>query len=72
MEAREIVWDLLEKVCGARLTSNYIRIGGLMCDLPPGFNEDLNVAYPKLDSLFEDVDHLLTKNRIFIETLVWP
>ncbi|MCH7623437.1 MAG: NADH-quinone oxidoreductase subunit D, partial [Nitrospinae bacterium] len=41
VEAREIVWDLLEKVCGARLTSNYIRIGGLMCDLPPGFDEDL-------------------------------
>jgi NADH-quinone oxidoreductase subunit D len=69
VEAREIVWDLLEKVCGARLTSNYIRIGGLMCDLPPGFDEDLKVAYPKLDSLFEDVDNLLTKNRIFIDRM---
>jgi len=69
VEAREIAWDLLEKVCGARLTSNYIRIGGLMCDLPPGFDEDLKVAYPKLDSLFEDVDNLLTKNRIFIDRM---
>ncbi|MBT3514436.1 MAG: NADH dehydrogenase (quinone) subunit D [Nitrospina sp.] len=69
VEAREIVWDLLEKVCGARLTSNYIRIGGLMCDLPPGFNDDLESTYPKLESLFEDVDKLLTKNRIFLDRM---
>jgi len=69
VEAREIVWDLLEKVCGARLTSNYIRIGGLMCDLPPGFNNDLEATYPKLDKLFEDVDSLLTKNRIFLDRM---
>ncbi|HIA32346.1 MAG TPA: NADH dehydrogenase (quinone) subunit D [Nitrospinaceae bacterium] len=69
VEARELVWDLLEKVCGARLTSNYIRIGGLMCDLPPGFNNDLEATYPKLDKLFEDVDNLLTKNRIFLDRM---
>jgi NADH-quinone oxidoreductase subunit D len=69
VEAREIVWDLLEKVCGARLTSNYIRIGGLMCDLPPGFAEDLENSYKKLDSLFVDVDKLLTKNRIFLDRM---
>ncbi len=69
VEAREIVWDLLEKVCGARLTSTYIRIGGLMCDLPPGFDDDLKTAYPKLDDLFDDVDKLLTKNRIFLDRM---
>lgn len=69
VEAREIVWDLLEKVCGARLTSNYIRIGGLMCDLPPGFDEDLKASYKKLDPLFVDVDKLLTKNRIFLDRM---
>ena len=69
VEAREIVWDLLEKVCGARLTSNYIRIGGLMCDLPPGFDADLKDSYKKLDPLFVDVDKLLTKNRIFLDRM---
>jgi NADH-quinone oxidoreductase subunit D len=69
VEAREIVWDLLEKICGARLTSNYIRIGGLMCDLPAGFKEDIDATYPKLDELFDDVDKLLTKNRIFIDRM---
>jgi len=69
VEARELVWDLLEKVCGARLTSNYIRVGGLMCDLPSGFNGDLEATYPKLDALFDDVDKLLTKNRIFLDRM---
>ncbi len=69
VEAREIVWDLLEKLCGARLTSSYIRIGGLMCDLPPGFDDDLKATYPKLDDLFDDVDKLLTKNRIFLDRM---
>ena len=69
VEARELVWDLLEKVCGARLTSNYIRVGGLMCDLPSGFNDDLDATYPKLDKLFDDVDKLLTKNRIFLDRM---
>ena len=69
VEARELVWDLLEKVCGARLTSNYIRVGGLMCDLPSGFNDDLEANYPKLDKLFDDVDKLLTKNRIFLDRM---
>ncbi len=69
VETREIIWDFLEKVCGARLTSNYVRIGGLMCDLPPGFDEELQAVYPKLDSLYDDVDKLLTKNRIFIDRM---
>ncbi len=69
VETRELVWDLLEKVCGARLTSNYIRVGGLMCDLPSGFNDDLEATYPKLDKLFDDVDKLLTKNRIFLDRM---
>ena len=69
VEARELVWDLLEKVSGARLTSNYIRVGGLMCDLPSGFNDDLEATYPKLDKLFDDVDKLLTKNRIFLDRM---
>lgn len=69
VETREIIWDFLEKVCGARLTSNYVRIGGLMCDLPPNFDEELQAVYPKLDSLYDDVDKLLTKNRIFLDRM---
>lgn len=40
-----------------------------MCDLPPNFDEDLHAVYPKLDSLFDDLDKLLTKNRIFLDRM---
>jgi NADH-quinone oxidoreductase subunit D len=69
VEARELIWDLLEKVCGARLTSNYIRIGGLKNDLPPLFNEDVEATLLKCRNLYNDVDKLLTKNRIFLDRM---
>src|SRR5579862_6655282 len=37
LEARELVWDLLDALCGSRVTTNYIRIGGVAADLPDGF-----------------------------------
>ncbi len=69
VEARELIWDLLEKVCGARLTSNYIRIGGLKNDLPSGFKEALSDAFVKCRKLHKDVDQLLTRNRIFLDRM---
>ena len=69
VEARELVWDLLEKVCGARLTSNYIRIGGLKNDLPANFKQELQVVFSKCRELYNDVDKLLRKNRIFLDRM---
>src|SRR3954453_11063403 len=37
LKAREWLFELLEETCGARLTSSYLRIGGVSYDLPPGF-----------------------------------
>jgi len=65
MQAREHVWDLHEALCGARVTTNYVRIGGLQSDLPEGFaalcREKLGAAL----AIFADVDRLLTENPIF-------
>src|ERR671929_193788 len=36
IEARDLIWDRLTEICGARLTSNYVRVGGLSRDLPDG------------------------------------
>jgi len=69
VEARELLWDLLEKVCGARLTSNYIRIGGVKNDLPPNFKEELKSTFAKCRDFYSDVDKLLTKNRIFLDRM---
>ena len=41
LKAREWLFELLEEVCGARLTSSYCRIGGLAYDLPDGFDPKL-------------------------------
>jgi len=69
VEARELIWDLLEEVCGARLTSNYIRIGGLKNDLPKNFKSRVEEVFQKTAPLYDDVDRLLTKNRIFLDRL---
>jgi len=37
LEARDLIWDLLDALCGSRVTTNYIRIGGISADLPEGF-----------------------------------
>lgn len=67
VEARELVWDLIEAMCGARVTANYVRIGGLKNDLPEDFQEKTSAVFKRVRELWKDVDHLLTKNRVFID-----
>ena len=67
VEARDLVWDLIEMLCGARVTANYVRIGGLKNDLPEGFKEKTGEVFKRCRELWTDVDKLLTKNRIFID-----
>lgn len=69
VEARELVWDLIESVCGARLTSNYVRIGGLSTDLPEGFDAHVKQVFAKNRELWVEFDKLLTKNRIFLDRM---
>ena len=45
---REVINDLLEELCGARLTYNYMRIGGTAWDLPPGYAETVLAFLDKL------------------------
>ncbi|MBI5202362.1 MAG: NADH-quinone oxidoreductase subunit D [Elusimicrobia bacterium] len=64
---REMVLDLFEMLCGARLTYNYIRLGGVMMDTPPEWidktKEFLDYFKPRLD----EYDTLLTYNPIFMD-----
>lgn len=64
---REQILDLFEAVSGQRMMTTYFRIGGLMADLPPGFEEKVfsfMKGFPKRVDEYED---LLTRNRIFVE-----
>jgi len=69
IEARELTWDLLEMLCGARVTSNYVRIGGVKHDLPRGFPEACRDSIAKIRSLLADFHDVITGNRIFIDRM---
>jgi NADH-quinone oxidoreductase subunit D len=65
LRERERILDLFEMTCGARLTVNYYRIGGVDKDLPTGFYEKAKdfVKYFKIK--LKDYDELLSGNVIF-------
>jgi NADH-quinone oxidoreductase subunit D len=63
---REKILDLFEMTCGARLTCNYMRIGGVAFDLPEGFEEHCRRVLADLPRLIDDLDRLLSTNEIFL------
>ena len=67
IQARELCWDLQEMLCGARVTSNYVRIGGLSRDCPDGFEEICEEYLKKIEVLMVDFDKMISANRIFVD-----
>jgi NADH-quinone oxidoreductase subunit D len=70
IECRDMMWDITEELCGARLTVAFARIGGVIADLPEGFIPRTLERFAKIEHLVDDVDKLLTKNQIFIDRMV--
>ncbi|MFQ5328711.1 MAG: NADH dehydrogenase (quinone) subunit D [Thermodesulfobacteriota bacterium] len=64
---REMVLDLLEMLCGARMTTNYMRIGGVRFDLQPTFKDKCNDFVDILPKRIADYEQLLNQNRIWLE-----
>jgi NADH-quinone oxidoreductase subunit D len=69
VEARDLVYDRLTELCGARLTSNYARIGGVARDLPEGWIEKTEKTLDRVAEVRDEIDALLTRNRIFTDRL---
>jgi len=69
IESRELVWDLQEILCGARVTSNYICIGGVKHGMPADFAGVCTELIAKIRSLLGDFDAVVTRNRIFVDRL---
>ncbi len=69
VEARDLIWDRLTELCGARLTSNYCRIGGVARDLPDGWAEKTLQTLDRAAEVREEINALLTRNRIFSDRL---
>ncbi len=66
MRAREYIWDVIEQTTGARMTTSYIRIGGVRADLHPDFDTVLKKAVDETRDVLKDVHGLLDKNKIFL------
>ena len=62
---REKILNLIEAASGGRLTPSYFRIGGLMMDLPAGFERRCRQFLEKFPPSLEEFHTLLTGNRIF-------
>jgi NADH-quinone oxidoreductase subunit D len=69
MKARESLYEIVEAVTGARLTISYGRIGGVKADLPEGFPDLIRKALLSVEQEIQQVDKLLTRNRIFVDRL---
>jgi len=63
--AREVIYDLLEACCGARLTVSYVRIGGLAQDVPEDFDALCRKAIESVKDVTAQAERLLTRNIIF-------
>ncbi|MEY2742086.1 MAG: hypothetical protein RIS21_454 [Planctomycetota bacterium] len=67
---REKAYVALEGLCGARLTSSYVRIGGVSDDLNPAFIEQVRDFCRELPKAVDDILGLVKKNRIFLDRVV--
>jgi NADH-quinone oxidoreductase subunit D len=64
---REMILDLFEEVCGARLTYSYITVGGVHDDLPDGWVGRCQQFIDYLKPRIEEYHLLLTRNHIFVK-----
>jgi NADH-quinone oxidoreductase subunit D len=69
IEGRELLWDVIEAVTGARVTISYTRIGGVTNDFTPDTPERIRSAFKHVRALLGDCDKLLTRNRIFYDRM---
>jgi NADH-quinone oxidoreductase subunit D len=64
---REQVYNIMEKMVGARLTTTFTRLGGLEMDMYPDFVKDVKQFLNDYPKILKDFNTLLIHNRIFID-----
>lgn len=69
-EERERLMEFYERVSGARMHAAYIRPGGVAQDLPLGFCNDLFLFCNQFSSRLDEIEELLSENRIWKQRLV--
>ncbi len=68
-EAREVIYNLIQHVTGARVTVTYGRVGGLANDVPDDFAEYTEKCLAKVEAVLLDSSKLLERNRIFTDRM---
>lgn len=63
---RENIYQIIEKLTGARLTTTFCRIGGLERDIYPDFAKEIKLVCKGLKPAIEEFNSLLLKNKIFL------
>jgi len=69
-EEREKLMEFYERVSGARMHANYIRPGGVVTDLTIGLLEDINTFCNQFTTRIDEMEMLLTNNRIWKQRLI--
>ena len=69
LREREYVNDLLEELCGARLTYNYHRIGGVGWDMTDAWRDKVLRFLDHFEPVIDEFDRLITMNEIFVRRL---
>jgi NADH-quinone oxidoreductase subunit D len=69
LREREYVNDLLEELCGARLTYNYHRVGGVGWGMPKGWSDKVKRWLDHFEPVIAEFDRLITMNELFVKRL---
>ncbi len=67
IKAREFLYQLVDQLTGARITTSYTRVGGVKADLPADFVARSAAAFDSVRAAVAECDKLLTRNRIFMD-----
>jgi NADH-quinone oxidoreductase subunit D len=70
IEERELMMEFCERVSGARMHMAYFRPGGVAVDMPAGLAEDIYAWTDSFPNFVDDMESLLTENRIFKQRVV--
>ena len=69
-EHRELLMEFCDRACGARIHMAYFRPGGVSMELPDGLLEDIDAWADTYPQMIDDLESLLTENRIFKQRTV--
>lgn len=70
MEFRELIYEIYEEICGARLTTNMGRIGGFERDWSPAAWRKINVFLEGFPKAWDELERLFVRNRIFMDRTI--